>query len=93
MNQSDAVGLLTVGSQAAPKDDVLQIGEAGQKQLVSVKQEGEERGLAAFFEKDKGGVKGVLAANGMPPRPTNLNTTAPAKYELGHDHGYPEQYV
>lgn len=93
VNQSDAVGLLTVGSQAAPKDDVLQIGEAGQKQLVTVKQEGEERGLAALFEKDKGGVKGVLASNGMPPRPCNLNTTAPPKYELDHEQGYPEVYV
>lgn len=89
VNQADAVGLLTVGSQAAPKDDVLQIGEAGQKQLVSVKQEGDERGLAALFEKEKQGVKGVLASNGMPPTPCNLNKSA-AKYEIDHEQGYPE---
>lgn len=92
VNQADAVGLLTVGSEAAPKNDVLQIGEAGQKQLVSVKQEGEERGLASLFEKDKQGVKGVLASNGMPPTPCNLNKSA-SKYEIGHEHGYPEAYV
>lgn len=92
VNQADAVGLLTVGSQAAPKDDVLQIGEAGQKQLVTVKQEGEERGLAALFEKDRKGVKNVLGANGLPPTPCNLNSSA-TKYQLDHDHGYPEVYV
>lgn len=92
MNQADAVGLLTVGSQAAPKDDVLQIGEAGQKQLVSVKQEGEQRGLAAHFEKDKKGIQGVLGPNGLPPTPCNLNASA-TKYQLDHDNGYPEVYV
>ncbi|ODM22197.1 hypothetical protein SI65_03043 [Aspergillus cristatus] len=91
VNQADAVGLLTVGSQAAPKDDVLQIGEAGQKQLVSVKQEGEQRGLAALFEKDKKGIQGVLGPNGLPPTPCNLNASA-TKYQLDHDNGYPEVY-
>lgn len=88
VNQSDAVALLTVGSQIAPKDNVLQIGEAGDKQLVSVKQEGEERGLAAHFQKDKKGVQSVLGANGFPPMPTNLNT-AGSKYHIDDDHGYP----
>lgn len=92
MNQADAVGLLTVGSQAAPKDDVLQIGEAGQKQLVSVRQEGEQRGLAAHFEKDKKGIQGVLGPNGLPPTPCNLNASA-TKYQIDHDNGYPDVYV
>lgn len=92
VNQSDAVGLLTVGSQAAPKDDVLQIGEAGEKQLVTVKQEGEERGLAALFEKDKKGVQSVLGPNGMPPLPCNLNTST-TKYQIDKEHGYPDVYV
>ncbi|OOF97708.1 hypothetical protein ASPCADRAFT_204981 [Aspergillus carbonarius ITEM 5010] len=91
VNQADAVGLLSVGSQAAPRDDVLQIGEAGEKQLVSVKQQGEERGLAALFEKDKNGIKEVLGANGLPPLPCNLNPSG-TKYELGHEHGYPDVY-
>jgi hypothetical protein len=38
VNQSDVVGLLSVGSAAAPKEDVLQIGDAGKKQLVEVKE-------------------------------------------------------
>ncbi|KAL4870617.1 hypothetical protein BDV12DRAFT_165482 [Aspergillus spectabilis] len=90
VNQADVVGLLTVGSQAAPKEEVLQIGQAGEKQLVSVKQEGEERGLAGLFQKDKNGVKGVLGPNGLPPTPCNLNSAS--KYHLGHDHGYPSVY-
>ncbi|KAL1965164.1 hypothetical protein VTN77DRAFT_6077 [Rasamsonia byssochlamydoides] len=90
VNQAEVVGLLTVGSKSAPKDDVLQIGEAGQKQLVALKQEGEERGLAALFEKDKRNVQGVLGPNGLPPLPCNLNTSA--KYQLGSGQGYPEKY-
>jgi hypothetical protein len=90
VNQSDAVALLTVGSQAQPKDEVLQIGEAGDKQLVSVKQEGEERGLAAHFAKDNKGVQGVLGPNGMPPMPCNLKASE-ARYELDEDSGYPEK--
>lgn len=45
------------------------IGEAGQKQLVAAKQEG-EKGLAAFFEKEKGVVGDVLGPGGMPPLPS-----------------------
>ncbi|KAJ5081421.1 hypothetical protein NUU61_009685 [Penicillium alfredii] len=95
VSQADAVGLLTVGSQAAPKDDVLKIGEAGEKQLVAVKEQGQERGLAALFEKDKNAVQGVLGANGLPPSPCNLNTipqSSQSKYEIDPEHGYPEVY-
>lgn len=93
VTQADAVSLLTVGSQAQPKDDVLQIGEAGAKQIVSVKEEGEKAGLAGYFEKNKNGVASVLGANGLPPSPTNLNTVAKeqrSKYDLDEEHGYPE---
>ncbi|KAI9369986.1 hypothetical protein BJX61DRAFT_545060 [Aspergillus egyptiacus] len=90
VNQADAVGLLTVGSQALPKEDVLQIGQAGEKQLVSVREEGEERGLSGLFQKDKNGIKGVLGPNGMPPTPCNLNSSS--KYEIDNDHGYPNVY-
>ena len=92
VSQADAVALLTVGSQAKPKDDVLQIGEAGTKQLIAVQQEGEERGLAAYFAKDNKGFLGVLDPNGLPPTPCNLNPST-TKYELDDDHGYPEKYV
>lgn len=90
MNQANAVGLLTVGSQAAPKEEVLQIGEAGEKQLISLKQHGEERGLAGLFQKDKNGIRGVLGPNGLPPTPCNLNSS---KYQIDNDHGYPNVYV
>jgi hypothetical protein len=96
VRQADAVSLLTVGSQAAPKDDVLKIGEAGEQQLVAVKEQGEERGLAALFEQDKKSIQGVLGANGLPPLPCNINTASKAtqsKYELGTENGYPEKYV
>lgn len=88
VKQADVVGLLTVGSRAAPKDDVLQIGEAGAKQLVEVKSQGEERGLAALFEQNKNGVQGVLNADGLPPRPCSLNNST--KYELNSEQAYPE---
>lgn len=96
VRQADAVGLLTVGSQAAPKDEVLKLGEAGEQQLVAVKEQGEERGLAALFEQDKKSVQGVLGANGLPPSPANINPVSQAsqsKYVLGTENGYPEKYV
>ncbi|KAJ5176437.1 NADH-ubiquinone oxidoreductase 21.3 kDa subunit [Penicillium canariense] len=96
VSQADAVSLLTVGSQAAPKDDILQIGAAGEKQLVEVQEQGQERGLAALFEKDKKSIQGVLGANGLPPTPANINTVAQSsqsKYEIGRGQGYPDVYV
>lgn len=92
VNQADVVGLLTFGSKSVPKDDVLQLGEAGQKQLVAVKEEGEERGLAALFEKDKKTVQGVLGPDSLPPLPCNLNAFS-SKYQLGSGQGYPDKYV
>ena len=49
------------------------IGEAGQKQLVEAKSEG-EKGLAAFFEKEKALAKDVLGPGGMPPLPSGKST-------------------
>ncbi|RMY27047.1 hypothetical protein D0865_04932 [Hortaea werneckii] len=74
VRQPDVVGLLTVGSAAAPKD-TLQIGDAGNKQMVTVKEEG-EKGLAQFFEKEKSAFKGVLGPNGMPPMPPSRHQTS-----------------
>ena len=73
---------------------MLQLGEAGTKQIVSVKEEAEERGLAGFFEKNQTGVASVLGANGLPPTPTNLNTIAKetqSKYDLSEEQSYPEK--
>lgn len=90
VNQGDAAGLLTVGSQAAPKENALQAGAAGEQQLVSLKQEGEERGLAAAFAKDQSTIQGVLGPDGLPPLPAKLNS---AKVQLGSGQGYPEKYL
>ncbi|KAL5332120.1 hypothetical protein BJX70DRAFT_385078 [Aspergillus crustosus] len=90
VNQPDVVGLLTVGSQVAPKEDILQIGQADEKQLISIREDGEERGLAGLFQDDKNGIKGVLGPNGLPPNPCNLNSAS--KYQLGNEHGYPNVY-
>ena len=86
VTQPDVVALLTVGSTAAPKDDVLQIGDAGTKQLVAVKEEG-EKGLSAFFEKDRSAFKGVLASNGMPPLPPSRHPQG-KRYEMLEDQTY-----
>lgn len=92
VNQADVAGLLTVGSEATPKDDVLQIGDAGAKQLVQVKQDGEEKGLAALFEKDKKSMGSVLGPGGLPPMPASLNSAPSArKYELTEENAYPEE--
>ena len=89
VSQSDVVGLLTVGSQSNPKDDVLQLGDAGSKQLVEVKEEGDKGGLPAHFEKSKKSMAGVLSADGLPPMPVNLGQNATEKkYELLKDQSY-----
>lgn len=67
VSQADTVALLSVGSAAAPKQDL--IGEAGQKQLVAVQEEG-KTGLAAYFEKNKDVAKETLLPGGLPPLPS-----------------------
>ncbi len=93
---ADVVGLLSVGSKANPKEDVLQIGDAGAKQLVHVKQEGEEKGLAAFLQKEKNVTAGIFGPNGLPPFPSGMSRTSPVggrKYVMDADReqGYPEE--
>ncbi len=94
VNQADVVGLLTVGSKSSPKEDVLQIGDAGTKQLVQVKEDGEQRGLAALFEKDQKTVTNVLGPSGLPPLPTSLSPVQGGKqYVMDQDReeGFPEE--
>ena len=98
VNQADVVGLLSVGSKSNPKDDVLQIGDAGAKQLVQVKQDGEEKGLAALFEKDKKSVTSIFGPDGLPPFPSGLSRVLPRggkQYVMDADRkeGYPEECV
>lgn len=89
LKQADVVALLTVGNQTAPKDDVLQIGDSGAKQLVQVKEEGEEHGLVSMFQEDEGAIESVLGPTGLPPLPCNLNSTS--KYQISSGQGYPEK--
>jgi len=91
VNQGDIVGLLTVGSKAQPREDVLQIGDAGAKQLVAVRDEG-KAGLPAFFKKDEKNLAAVLVG-GLPPLPANLRSeggkqTAAVKYDIKPEQSY-----
>jgi hypothetical protein len=88
VSQADVVGLLTVGSKAAPKKEL--IGEAGAKILIAVGEQG-ERGLAAYFSESKD-VKSVLEKDGLPPLPSGLAMkTGRDKYELTEENAYPEE--
>jgi hypothetical protein len=80
VTQGDVVALLSVGSKAAPKDDVLQLGDAGAKQLVAVKEEGEKGGLAVFLAKETGVGSSLLGEGGLPPMPPTAVGAKP--YEL-----------
>lgn len=98
VKQADVVGLLSVGSKAHPKEDVLQIGDAGAKQLVEVKKEGEEKGLSAYFEKEKNAAASIFGPDGLPPFPSGMSRTSPEggrKYvmDIERDEGFPEEYV
>lgn len=93
VSQPDVVALLTVGSAAAPKDDVLQLGEAGSKQLVQVKKESEQ-GLSPYFQQNAASLQAVLGPDGLPPRPPSLHH-ANRTYELIKDEEqtYGSRYV
>ncbi len=91
MSQADVVGLLTVGSAAAPKKEL--VGEEGQKSLVAVSQEG-EKGLAAFFKERKNLGKEVLESNGLPPLPSGIGMKTKdgkERYELTEENAYPDE--
>ena len=93
VSQADVVGLLTVGNQARPREDVALIGHDRSRRLVQIRQEGEETGLATLFAKDKSVVRSVLGPDGLPPFPTGL---APAgqgqkRYELSAEAAYPTE--
>ncbi len=85
------VGLLSVGSKVSPKGEL--IGEQGVKELVAIKQQGEEMGLARLFEKDSILGKGVLDENGLPPFPSGITPGVKGgrRYELTEGEGYPEK--
>jgi hypothetical protein len=89
VTQGDVVGLLSVGSQSAPKKEL--IGEAGAKELVQVKQEA-ETGLAAFLKEGKGSALEAFGRNGLPPLPSGASLKDGAdKYNLAPENAYPEE--
>ena len=89
ISQAHAVGLLSVGSKATPLKEL--VGEDGMKQLVAVQQEGEEKGLAALFEKDMATVSRVLGEGSLPPLPVNLGGKSGGKLVINKEEGYPEE--
>lgn len=78
VNQSQAVGLLTFGSEKTPIEGALGMGQEGETQLIKVEKEGEERGLAGLFEA-KSELAKVLGPNGLPPRPPALHFSEQVK--------------
>lgn len=93
VRQPDVVALLTVGNAKSPKEDVLQIGDAGNKQLVAVKEEG-QKGLSAFFQKETKAFVNVLGPDGLPPLPTSrYPSPSPKRYEILEEQTYDGKYV
>lgn len=91
VTQGDVVGLLSVGSAANPSQKLL-AGEEGSKQLIAVKQDGREKGLAMFFEQQKA-VGSVLGEDGMPPFPPPLGREQYGKqYKMEEEQSYENQY-
>jgi hypothetical protein len=87
VSQSDVVGLLSVGSAKEPKQEL--IGDAGQKALVSAREQAEE-GLSAYFRRTKD-VKSLLDADKLPPLPSSLHLNGGDKYELTAENAFPEK--
>ncbi|KAL9944943.1 hypothetical protein ACHAP0_000189 [Verticillium nonalfalfae] len=93
--QPDVVSLLTVGSAASPKVDL--IGEAGAKALVEAQAEGEKGGLAVFLQKKSPGeVKQDVFIGGLPPTPAGTAQAADGtwnvhKYEPKTEGSYPAE--
>lgn len=85
VTQGDVVALLTVGNRANPKQEL--IGDAGTKELVSVKEEG-EKGLAPFLQKEKNLAAGVLGPDGLPPMPVAFGHTTPKTYSIPEEQSY-----
>lgn len=88
--QADVAGLLSIGSAAAPKMEL--IGEAGEKQLVAAKEEG-EMGVAKVLAQGKDVTKDIFV-DGLPPLPSGMSLRQDGqwgvhKYEVSESE-YPE---
>ena len=90
VSQGDVVGLLSVGSAADPSQKVL-VGEEGSKQLVTLRQEGEEKGLASYFAQQQS-TGSVLNKDGMPPLPPSLGSAQRGRnIQLSAEQSYQDQ--
>lgn len=92
------MGLLAFGSQANPKDGVLQTGNAVVKQLVQVNQQEEEKGLSTQFRKYIKAPSDIFGPDSLPPFPSGMSRVSPEggrSYVINanRDEGYPEEYV
>ncbi|KAL2021783.1 hypothetical protein VTK56DRAFT_6557 [Thermocarpiscus australiensis] len=96
VGQAQQVALLTVGSAAAPRAEL--VGEAGAKALVAAEETGRTAGLATYLENN-----GVEAAKrvlemtgGLPPLPSGQSLASGKwdvhKYGLDAEQSYPEDY-
>ncbi|KAK0619241.1 hypothetical protein B0T14DRAFT_537115 [Immersiella caudata] len=96
VGQAQQVALLTVGSAAAPKVEL--IGEAGSQALVAAEETGKAAGLAKFIEKEGvEGAKALLAqTGGLPPLPSGESLTSGKwdvhKYALEEEQTYGDGY-
>ena len=79
--QQDVVGLLQLGSKAAPR---IADGKEGEKQLVEVKQGGPGLVLAEVLKNRNVATKEVLDKDGMPPLPGSGIT-----WSITKDEGFP----
>lgn len=90
MKQADVASLLTLGSAASPKVEL--IGEAGEKQLVAAQEEG-ETGLAKCLEKAAADVTKEVFVDGLPPLPSGQSLAKGSwdvhRYELVEENTYP----
>ncbi|KAK3307913.1 NADH-ubiquinone oxidoreductase [Chaetomium strumarium] len=95
IGQAQQVALLTVGSAAQPRVEL--IGEEGSKALVAAEESGKEGGVALYLENS-----GVEAAKrvldltgGLPPLPSGQSLATGKwdvhKYDLDTEQSYPEE--
>ncbi|KAL5612227.1 hypothetical protein BROUX41_000233 [Berkeleyomyces rouxiae] len=92
-SQPHIVSLLTVGSAAAPKTEL--VGEAGEKALVAAAEQA-QGGVAAFLKDNSDVAAKDVFVNGLPPTPSGHNLRADGqwdtyKFKIG-ENSYPEHY-
>jgi hypothetical protein len=87
LGQADAVALLSVGSAASPKREL--VGEEGGKALVAAQEEGRSVGLASYLMGDGGEGKelaergrALLTRDGLPPLPAGAARQEGDKWDV-----------